>query len=258
VLQHGARVEEVALPERAADERDDPARVPRDLVERPARRADEARPDQQILGRVAGDRELREEDEVGAGVLRLLDPRDDHVAVPVEVADGGVDLRERDPQRFCLTVKNSSNGNGADRADVRTCIVRRLRPDPWVVARLRASSLFASVEPDELERLAADASVVSYREGDVVVEQGRRALGFFVVLEGSVSVSVDGQLKRGIGAGGSFGELSLLRDAPRSATVVAATDLRCAVLPAWEFRSLVETHPRVATTLAAQLVRYNS
>ena len=61
---------------------------------------DEARAKQEVLRRVAGDRELGEEDDVCAGLLRLVEPREDPLAVPVEVADRRVDLGERESHRF--------------------------------------------------------------------------------------------------------------------------------------------------------------
>ena len=66
----------------------------------PLGRADEPRPQEQVLGRVAGDGELREEDEVGALVACLGEAPDDPVPVAVEVADDGVDLGEREPHGF--------------------------------------------------------------------------------------------------------------------------------------------------------------
>jgi hypothetical protein len=83
---------------RVPDERDDPARRPCDLLERPLGRSDEPGPQQQILGRIAGDGELGEEEQVDGCALRLLDPRGDPLAVPREVSDDGVDLREAEPQ----------------------------------------------------------------------------------------------------------------------------------------------------------------
>ena len=94
-----ARVEEVALEERPAHERDDVPRRARDLVQRALRRADEARPQQQVLRRIPRDDELGEEDEVGTGVLRFVEPPEYPVAVAVEVADDRVHLREREPHR---------------------------------------------------------------------------------------------------------------------------------------------------------------
>ena len=59
------------------------------------RGAHEARPQEQILGRIARDRELGEDDEVGARTAGLLEPRNDQFAVPLEVPDRRIDLRER-------------------------------------------------------------------------------------------------------------------------------------------------------------------
>ena len=83
---------------RVADERDDAARCARHLVEGALGRADEPRPQEQVLGRIPGYRELGEEQEVDAERLRLVDARDDAVAVAVEVADDGVDLGESEAQ----------------------------------------------------------------------------------------------------------------------------------------------------------------
>ncbi len=90
-------VEEVAVVVRRADERDHVARLGGDLGERALGRADEARPQEEVLGRIAGDRELGEEDDVGAQPARLLEARDDLVPVSRQVADDRVDLRERQP-----------------------------------------------------------------------------------------------------------------------------------------------------------------
>ena len=94
-----AGVVEVAVEVRRADEDDDPARRERDLLERPLGGAEKAGPEQQILGRIAGHRELGEDDEVGVRPLRLLDALDDQRAVPVEVADDRVDLGQRETHR---------------------------------------------------------------------------------------------------------------------------------------------------------------
>ena len=100
----GAGVEEVAVEDRRADERHDAACRERDLLERALRRADEPGPQQEVLGRVAGDGELREEDEVGARLAGLLEPAQDLLPVPVQVADDGVDLCECEPHGLRLRV----------------------------------------------------------------------------------------------------------------------------------------------------------
>ena len=108
-------VVEVAVEVRRAHERDDPAGGPRDLLQRALRRPDEAGAEQEVLRRVAGDRELGEEDEVGARVLGLGEATEDALAVAVEVADDGVDLGEceshRDQSRFSPLSRKRSIGS---------------------------------------------------------------------------------------------------------------------------------------------------
>jgi hypothetical protein len=94
----GAGVEEVAVEERDADERDDPSRLARQPLKRALGGSDEAAAQQEVLRRVPGDGELREEEDLDAEPLRLLDPADDALAVAVEIADDGVDLREAESQ----------------------------------------------------------------------------------------------------------------------------------------------------------------
>src|SRR5581483_1884624 len=99
----GARVVEVAVEMRRADEERDAVRCARDLLERALGGSEEARPEEEVLRRVAGDGELGEDDDLGAGVLRGLEPVEDERAVSVQVADRGVDLGEREPHRFETT-----------------------------------------------------------------------------------------------------------------------------------------------------------
>ena len=105
MLADEARVVETAvLGERRADERRDARRSLGDLARRPRGGADERGTEQEVFRRVAGDREFGKDDELGACVARLCDPPNDAVAVAVEVADGRVDLGERDPHSLRLIV----------------------------------------------------------------------------------------------------------------------------------------------------------
>ena len=101
-----ARVREVAVEPGRPDERDDALARARDLLDRVVRRTDESGTEQEVLGRVARDRELGEDDEIGAGSLGFGQSVENHSAVPVEVADDRVQLCERDSQGFRLTVIN--------------------------------------------------------------------------------------------------------------------------------------------------------
>jgi CRP-like cAMP-binding protein len=109
--------------------------------------------------------------------------------------------------------------------------------------------LLAGLERSELERLSGIFTEHSFPEGAVITregERGARVLAFFVVAEGTVSVTVGGERKTLLGPGDHFGEIALFYDQPRTATVVAETDLRCFALGAWDFRPFVESHPEIA------------
>ncbi len=98
--QTAAALKRSPLEVRRADDRDDPARLARDPLERRFGGSYEARPQQEILRRIAGHGELREERDVGAGRLRLAEPLEDERAIAVEIADDGVDLRKCDAHRY--------------------------------------------------------------------------------------------------------------------------------------------------------------
>ena len=103
---HRARVREVAVEPGRPDEGDASVRGAGDLLERVARGPHEPGPEKEVLGRVAGDRELREDDEIGAFAPCVGEEREDLLAVAGEVADDRVQLRERDPQGLPFTVTN--------------------------------------------------------------------------------------------------------------------------------------------------------
>ena len=122
------------------------------------------------------------------------------------------------------------------------------------VEALRKVSLFEGIGDRDLERLARLFRERSFAEGATVTTEGEPGIGFFVITQGSAEVSVGGELRGSLGPGESFGETALIDEGPRSATVVAATDLRCLALSAWDFRPFVEEHPPVAWALLRTLV----
>jgi hypothetical protein len=101
-----ARIGQVAVEPRCSHERDEPVRGAGDRLQRFPGRSDESGSEQEILGRIARDRELGEDDEIGVRLACPGEARENLLAVSLEVADDAVDLRERDPQGFRLTVTN--------------------------------------------------------------------------------------------------------------------------------------------------------
>jgi CRP/FNR family cyclic AMP-dependent transcriptional regulator len=126
-----------------------------------------------------------------------------------------------------------------------------------VVKTLSDVPLFQGVKPKELKKLADRMQERSFDEGDAITTQGKSGIGFFVIEDGNATVSIDGQIIRTLGPGEFCGEIALIDSGPRSATIVATTDLRCQGITAWEFRPFIEQHPEVAwpmlETLASRL-----
>jgi CRP/FNR family transcriptional regulator, cyclic AMP receptor protein len=126
-----------------------------------------------------------------------------------------------------------------------------------VAQSLKSVPLFAGVGDRELKRLANVLRESRFNEGEVIATEGRSGVGFFLIEEGNASVSLHGEIIRTLGPGDHFGEIALIDEGPRSATVTATTDLRCRGMAAWEFRSFVQEHPEVAwpllETLASRL-----
>ena len=123
------------------------------------------------------------------------------------------------------------------------------------VETLRNVPLFAELDDRELERLANQFKERSFPAGASVVSEGASGAAFFVIADGHAIVMVQGEERARLGAGDHFGEVALLDEGVRSATVVAETELRCYGLTPWEFRPFIEEHPQVAWKLLQALAR---
>ena len=110
--------------------------------------------------------------------------------------------------------------------------------------------LLASLDRKELERLARDFSEKTFPAGSVVVKEGdTHGMGFFVVVEGEAVVTIDGREVDRIRRGSYFGEVALISDRTRTATVTAVTDLKTLVMTYWDFRAFVRGDAEVAWKL---------
>jgi MFS family permease len=103
--------------------------------------------------------------------------------------------------------------------------------------------LFAPLPGPVLERLASQLEVVEVGAGTAVVAQGDPGDRFYVVAEGELKVTVDGHAAGSLGPGDSFGEIALLRDVPRTATVEAQTASRLYTLGRRAFLDAVTSNP---------------
>jgi CRP-like cAMP-binding protein len=117
---------------------------------------------------------------------------------------------------------------------------------PAPIETLRNVPLFAPLGKSDLESLAKQLHERRFPEGAEVTTEGSSGAGFFVISEGNAHVTVGGEHRATLGPGDHFGEIALIDDGVRSASIVAATDLLCYGLTPWEFRPFVEEHPKVA------------
>lgn len=108
----------------------------------------------------------------------------------------------------------------------------------------------AGLDRKHLERLARDFTERTFAAGSVAVREGdERGIGFFVVVEGEGTVTVGDKEVATVGPGDYFGEVALISDRVRTATVTATTDLRCLVMTMWDFRAFVQGDAEVAWKL---------
>jgi CRP-like cAMP-binding protein len=117
------------------------------------------------------------------------------------------------------------------------------------VELLKRVPLFSDLDRKELERIASSMKERTFSAGDSVTTEGQSGVGFFVIESGDAKVTVGGDEKRRLGPGDYFGEVALLNESARTATITAESDLKCYGLTSWEFRPLVETHGSIAWKL---------
>ena len=120
---------------------------------------------------------------------------------------------------------------------------------------LRQVPLFSNLDEKDLDQLSRQMHERRFPEGAEVTTEGATGAGFFVIIEGNADVSIGGEHRATLGPGDHFGEVALIDDGVRSASIMAATDLLCYGLTPWEFRPFVEDHPQVAWALLETLAR---
>lgn len=118
---------------------------------------------------------------------------------------------------------------------------------------LKRVPLFAGCSRAELRELALVADEIDLREGRTLVREGRPGREFFVLIEGTVRVTKGGRKLSELGAGDWFGEIALLTDIPRTATVTATSPIRVLVITDRAFRQVVELMPTIALKVLASV-----
>jgi CRP/FNR family transcriptional regulator, cyclic AMP receptor protein len=120
---------------------------------------------------------------------------------------------------------------------------------------LQRVPLFADFDEDELKRLARSFKDRTFEAGHAVTSEGKGGAGFFVIETGEATISVRGEERGKYGPGDYFGEIALIDEGGRSATITADTELRCYGLTSWEFRPLVESNASIAWKLLETMAK---
>ncbi len=125
---------------------------------------------------------------------------------------------------------------------------------------LRKASIFSGLEQHVIDPLARSTKVRRFASGEVLVEEGKDAVAFYVLCKGDAEVVKGlGQARERVvgrlSEGDFFGEMALLDGFTRSASVRATSDCECCVLARWDFLGLVRSRPEVALAILPVLSR---
>jgi CRP-like cAMP-binding protein len=111
--------------------------------------------------------------------------------------------------------------------------------------------LFSACSRDELRRLSRHTTDIPIAEGHVLVREGDRGLEFFVIVDGQAKITRRGRKVGELGPGDFFGELALLIDSQRNATITAITPMEAIVLSRREFEAALADAPRMTRKIMA-------
>jgi CRP/FNR family cyclic AMP-dependent transcriptional regulator len=120
---------------------------------------------------------------------------------------------------------------------------------------LQRVELFSGLKTKELKRVAGAMSEREFPAGEEITREGEVSVGFYVIESGRARVMMHGDDVAELGPGDFFGEISLIAETPRAATVTAETALRCYGMTSWDFRSLVEGNGEIAWAILASTAR---
>jgi CRP/FNR family cyclic AMP-dependent transcriptional regulator len=119
--------------------------------------------------------------------------------------------------------------------------------------------LFAGLDKKDLQVLTKACQERTYKAGSTLIKQGDTGVGLYVIISGTVRITQANNPDKAevdlgtAGPGNVLGEMALLDDLPRSATVTAVTDVTALLLPVWEFRTTLRNQPDIALRLLSVL-----
>ena len=121
------------------------------------------------------------------------------------------------------------------------------------LALLKSVPLFEGLSKRELRAILKVSRKVHFLEGRAIVSEGDTAAGFHLIAEGRAKVLVNGKKRNALKKGDFFGEISLLDGGPRSASVIAESDVTTLAISAWQFRPILTQHPSIMKKMLVEL-----
>jgi CRP-like cAMP-binding protein len=120
--------------------------------------------------------------------------------------------------------------------------------------RMTTIPLLAGLNGRVRKRLVAVGKQRTYAANEAIVEEDQVGTALYIVLSGSVRVERGGTEIGRLGSGDFFGELALIEQHARSASVIANEETECLLFPAWEFTALLAEHPEIAVPIMKALI----
>jgi CRP-like cAMP-binding protein len=123
---------------------------------------------------------------------------------------------------------------------------------------LAAAPLLADLDKKIIKVLAKAGTRRVYAPGEWIIQQGAPALALYVILRGHARAQKDGEQDRTPGelyAGDFFGELALIEEHARTASVKAVEETECILFVSWEFLPLLKEHPQMAVPIMNALIK---
>ena len=128
-------------------------------------------------------------------------------------------------------------------------------PSGGPVEVIRRARLFSGLDKNDVDKIAALFKERRFAAGETVIKEGSGGASFYVIVSGSATVTIAGEPRAILQAGDHFGEIALLDEGARIATITASSELVCQGLTLWEFRPLVEENGLIGWTLMQNLAR---
>ena len=123
------------------------------------------------------------------------------------------------------------------------------------MSELKDAKLLKGIPESEIRSIERQIKTVRHPAGHEIVLRGEGGVGFMIITDGTVTVKTVTGKSRKLGPGDSFGEMALLDQEGRSATITADTDVTMASIPEWNFKPFLKEHPEVAYRLLQTMSR---